>query len=60
MVSPSEGVPSDESSCNIPGFSTKSFDFRRLGMRSTALAISPWIKKGSVIQEPAGPTNTSQ
>ena len=30
------------------------------GMRSTALAISPWIKKGSVVQEPAGPTNTSQ
>jgi phospholipase C len=60
VVSPYEGVPADESPCNVPGHSTERFDFRRLGTRSTALAISPWIKKGSVIQEPAGPQNTSQ
>jgi hypothetical protein len=60
VISPYEGVPADESPCNVPGFSTAKFDFRRLGTRSTALAISPWIKKGSVFQEPAGPMPTSQ
>ena len=60
VVSPYEGVPADESPCNVPGFQPKKFDFRRLGTRSTALAISPWIRKGSVFQEPAGPMPTSQ
>ena len=36
------------------------FDFRRLGLRSTAMIISPWIAKGSVIQAPQGPYATSQ
>jgi hypothetical protein len=37
------------------------FDFRRLGLRSAAMLISPYIPSGSVFQEPqAGPANTSQ
>ena len=36
-------------------------DFRRLGLRVAAMLISPWVDKGSVIQEPQqGPSNTSQ
>ena len=38
----------------------KRFDFRRLGLRTSAMLISPWIPKGTVIQEPKGPYNTSQ
>ena len=33
---------------------------RRLGLRTAAMLISPWIPKGSVFQEPKGPYNTSQ
>merc|ERR1712151_102766 len=37
------------------------FDFRRLGLRSAAMLISPLVAKGSVFQEPKkGPFNTSQ
>ena len=38
----------------------KRFDFRRLGLRTSAMLISPWIPKGTVFQEPKGPYNTSQ
>jgi len=37
-----------------------SFDFKRLGMRSTAMLMSPWVPKGTVFQEPKGPYITSQ
>ena len=73
IVPPHEGVPNDEAACNIrdhPGMANTScagaakalgpFDFRRLGLRSTAMIISPWIAKGSVIQAPQGPYATSQ
>uniref|UniRef100_A0A7S3JZJ1 Phosphoesterase n=1 Tax=Aureoumbra lagunensis TaxID=44058 RepID=A0A7S3JZJ1_9STRA len=64
VVPPYEGVPADESPCIIPGDHPncgESFDFRRLGLRSTAMLISPWVPKGIVFQEPqTGPTNTSQ
>jgi len=36
------------------------FDFRRLGLRTTAMLLSPWVPKGAVFQEPKGPTATSQ
>jgi hypothetical protein len=36
------------------------FDFRRLGLRSTALLLSPWVQKGKVFQQPVGPSSTSQ
>ena len=60
---PSEGVPADESPCVVPGAHPgcgEPFDFRRLGLRSSAMLISPWVARGSVFQEPRGPTNTSQ
>ena len=61
-----EGVPADEAPCHLtdpkvnpgvedpykcPGGGEK-FDFRRLGLRTTAMLISPWVKKGTVFQEP--------
>jgi phospholipase C len=36
------------------------FDFSRLGVRVPVMLISPWIKKGSVMHEPNGPTYGSQ
>ena len=64
MVPPSEGVPNDDAPCHIRDTcdgSAAKFDFRRLGLRTTALLISPWVRKGEVFQEPKeGPTNTSQ
>jgi len=64
VVPPYEGVPADESPCNVPGTWPKcgeAFDFRRLGLRTTAMLISPWVAKGTVFQEPSkGPTKTSQ
>ena len=65
VVPPSEGVPDDEAPCNVPkqagsDISCSGFDFKRIGLRTTAMAISPWVKKASIIQEPTGPYNTSQ
>ena len=36
------------------------WNFTSLGLRVTSFLISPWVEKGVVIQEPSGPTNTSQ
>ena len=66
VVPPHEGVPDDEAPCNVPkapnsDVSCSGFDFKRLGLRTTAMVISPWVKKASIIQEPQkGPYNTSQ
>jgi len=64
VVPPHEGVPADDSPCIVPGEHPKCgspFDFRRLGLRSSAMLISPWVGEGVVFQEPRkGPTNTSQ
>ena len=77
IVPPAEGVPHDESPCNLtpeltppfqcngpaggpPRKKGQQFDFRRLGLRSTAMLISPWVAKGAVFQRPKGPFNTSQ
>ena len=60
MVPPFEGVPADGAGCHVGGKCDEHFDFRRLGPRGSALLISPWVAKGAVYQEPAGPTNTSQ
>jgi phospholipase C len=61
-VPPYEDVPADESSCTQrPGCSSGTFDFRRLGLRTTGLLISPWIPSGTVIQRPRqGRYNSSQ
>eukprot|EP00456_Euglypha_rotunda_P061595 TRINITY_DN5155_c0_g1_i9.p1 TRINITY_DN5155_c0_g1~~TRINITY_DN5155_c0_g1_i9.p1 ORF type:complete len:456 (+),score=63.71 TRINITY_DN5155_c0_g1_i9:104-1471(+) len=37
--------------------STPSFDFTRLGVRVPAIAISPWIAKGVIIDEPVNGTH---
>eukprot|EP00930_Biecheleria_cincta_P100062 TRINITY_DN91677_c0_g1_i1.p1 TRINITY_DN91677_c0_g1~~TRINITY_DN91677_c0_g1_i1.p1 ORF type:complete len:610 (-),score=110.75 TRINITY_DN91677_c0_g1_i1:521-2080(-) len=64
IVPPFEGVPADESPCIVPGEHPECgerFDFRRLGLRTSSMLISPWVPKGAVFQEPKhGPTNTSQ
>ena len=58
VVPPHEGVPSDDAPCHLPYAlehgCNKKFDFRRLGERLTSFIISPWIPKGTLIQEPKG------
>mmetsp|Transcript_94372 Transcript_94372/g.270274 ORF Transcript_94372/g.270274 Transcript_94372/m.270274 type:complete len:609 (-) Transcript_94372:146-1972(-) len=63
VVPPFEGVPADDAPCHVadtcPGL--KQFDFKRLGLRSSAMLMSPWVGKKAVFQEPIeGPYNTSQ
>ena len=64
VVPPFEGVPADDAPCNVRGKCKGDifpFDFRRLGLRSAAMLISPLVAKGSVFQEPKkGPTENSQ
>lgn len=72
VVPPYTGVPADDAPCHIagpltdppytcPGGAGPAFDFRRLGLRTAAMLISPWVAKGAVFQEPKrGPTATSQ
>jgi phospholipase C len=52
---PCTGVPApdDEPSCPDKGFK-----FDRLGGRVPLLLASPWIPKGTVVHEPAGPVGT--
>ncbi|KAJ8599814.1 hypothetical protein CTAYLR_004013 [Chrysophaeum taylorii] len=62
VVPPYEGVPADDAPCNLQGRCGEQlpFDFRRLGLRSAAMLISPLVNH-SIIQEPRqGPSNTSQ
>lgn len=62
IVPPHEGVPAPDAECNLNDGNVgcpEPFDFKRLGLRVGALVASPWIPPG-VVQEPAGPTNTSQ
>jgi phospholipase C len=55
------GIPADDAPCHIKPSPCSKFDFRRTGTRATAFAMSPWLPKGAVFQEPKrGPTNTSQ
>ena len=63
VVPPFEGVPADEAPCHVRDHcgTTGPFDFRRLGLRTAAMLISPLVPKGAVFQEPRrGPTNSSQ
>jgi len=66
VVPPFEGVPADDAPCNLGSAGWTSscgepFDFRRLGLRTTGMLISPWVAKGAVFQSPKkGPTPTSQ
>eukprot|EP00932_Pfiesteria_piscicida_P013508 SRR837773.25083.p1 GENE.SRR837773.25083~~SRR837773.25083.p1 ORF type:complete len:242 (-),score=52.74 SRR837773.25083:51-752(-) len=62
VIPPSEGVPADDAPCHLVDKcgTDQAFDFRRLGLRSSAMLISPWVANASVFQEPKGPFNTSQ
>ena len=48
------GPPRRRTSCR------KKFDFRRLGMRTVGMLMSPYIPAGTVFQEPRGPYPDSQ
>ncbi|KAJ3096429.1 hypothetical protein HDU96_000769 [Phlyctochytrium bullatum] len=55
-VPPPTNVPiPDAASAN-----STEFRFDRLGIRVPTIAISPWIKKGTVLHRPSGPTPTSE
>jgi len=54
-VPPPTGVPSPDG--KVSHDTTPSFDFTRLGVRVPTLAISPWIKKGTIVHEPVNGTH---
>uniref|UniRef100_A0A7S2GIL3 Phospholipase C n=1 Tax=Haptolina brevifila TaxID=156173 RepID=A0A7S2GIL3_9EUKA len=63
IVPPFEGVPADDAPCHLQDHCglQPPFDFRRLGLRTAGMLISPLVPKGAVFQEPRrGPTATSQ
>ena len=64
MGKPREGkaVPADDAPCHVRDQcdSGPYWNFTSLGLRVTSMLISPWVEKGRVVQEPTGPTNTSQ
>ena len=63
VVPPFEGVPADDAPCHLQDRCglAPAFDFRRLGLRTAGMLISPLVAKGAVFQEPQqGPTPTSQ
>lgn len=58
VPTPNKGVPSPD---DIVGPDPFNFKFDRLGVRVPTFAISPWIKKGTVVHGPNGaPTPTSE
>jgi len=52
--SPVAGIPSPDGVAAPNGFA-----FDRLGVRVPAVAVSPWIARGTVVHEPAGPAPSS-
>lgn len=61
IVPPYEGVAADDSPCHVPyNCTAQPFDFRRLGIRVSAMLLSPWVPKNMVIKEPTGPMLSSQ
>ncbi|KAL8545072.1 hypothetical protein ACS0TY_005319 [Phlomoides rotata] len=58
VATPNKGVPSPD---DIVGPDPFYFKFDRLGVRVPTIAVSPWIKKGTVVHGPNGsPTPTSE
>ncbi|WOL17962.1 hypothetical protein Cni_G26755 [Canna indica] len=57
VPTPVNGVPSPDS---IVGPGPSFFQFDRLGVRVPTIMVSPWIKKGTVVSKPKGPTPTSE
>jgi len=63
VVPPFEGVPADDAPCHLHDRCglRPAFDFRRLGLRTAGMLISPLVPAGAVFQEPkAGPFASSQ
>jgi hypothetical protein len=63
VVPPHADVPSDDAPCHLRDQcspTANAFDFRRLGGRSSALVISPWVNAGVVNEPVLGPQNGSQ
>jgi hypothetical protein len=57
VATPTAGVPSPDGVRGPPPFF---FKFDRLGVRVPTIMVSPWIKKGTVVGRPDGPTDTSE
>uniref|UniRef100_A0A0A8XQH9 Non-specific phospholipase C6 n=1 Tax=Arundo donax TaxID=35708 RepID=A0A0A8XQH9_ARUDO len=57
VATPTAGVPSPDGIRGPPPFF---FKFDRLGVRVPTIMVSPWIKKGTVVGRPVGPTDTSE
>ncbi|XP_031491092.1 non-specific phospholipase C6-like [Nymphaea colorata] len=57
VSTPAENVPNPDGNTGpAPYF----FKFDRLGVRVPTIMVSPWIKKGTVIGRPQGPTTSSE
>ncbi|KAJ8634175.1 hypothetical protein MRB53_027511 [Persea americana] len=57
VTTPFSNVPSPDGNTGpAPSF----FKFDRLGVRVPTIMVSPWIKKGTVISSPTGPTASSE
>eukprot|EP00039_Didymoeca_costata_P024611 m.10831 g.10831 ORF g.10831 m.10831 type:complete len:584 (+) comp4336_c0_seq1:131-1882(+) len=54
------GIPADDAPCHIEPSPCSKFDFRRTGVRATAMMMSPLVPKGAVFQRPTGPFNNSE
>ncbi|XP_074580998.1 non-specific phospholipase C6-like [Curcuma longa] len=57
VPTPNVGIPSPD---GIVGSEPFFFNFDRLGVRVPTIMVSPWIKKGTVVSRPNGPTLTSE
>ncbi|CAL4950861.1 unnamed protein product [Urochloa decumbens] len=57
VATPTAGVPSPDGIRGPPPFF---FRFDRLGVRVPTIMVSPWIRKGTVVGRPEGPTETSE
>ncbi|KAL0921015.1 hypothetical protein M5K25_008039 [Dendrobium thyrsiflorum] len=57
VETPYVGVPNPD---GMRGPAPFLFDFDRLGVRVPTIMVSPWIKKGTVVSRPNGPTANSE
>ncbi|KAK8944640.1 hypothetical protein KSP39_PZI007521 [Platanthera zijinensis] len=57
VETPYVGVPNPDGLRGPPPFY---FNFDRLGVRIPTIMVSPWIKKGTVVSRPNGPTTNSE
>ncbi|KAK1318423.1 hypothetical protein QJS10_CPB04g00220 [Acorus calamus] len=57
VSTPYKGVPSPD---GIVGPAPEFFGFDRLGVRVPTIMASPWIKRGTVVRSPKGPTESSE